>query len=1197
MKGMLWKKALAAAAALLIVSGNAPIKPVADMFGGMAITASADEEYSGECGDNAKWSLDDAGKLTISGMGEMYDYEYKKGVVTSQWYSYADEITSVVIENGVTSIGNYAFSGCTSLTSIEIPDSVESIGNSAFDECTSLTSITIPDSVESIGNSAFESCTGLTSIEIPDSVTSIGNSAFDECTSLTSVKMSKNVTSIGDYAFSDCSKLTSITIPDSVTSIGEKAFYNCISLTSITIPDSVTSIGDLAFSYCTNLTSVKMSKNVTSIGNSAFSDCTSLTSIKIPDSVTSIGNYVFCNCSKLTSITIPDSVESIGEEAFSGCESLTSITIPDSVTSIGEKAFSGCESLTSITIPVSVTSIGEEAFYGCTGIKDVYCYANPANLTWKDSYCDDFIETPPHTTVCYVPKEYLDTYTSETFSDVNVTFKAEAMDKCGDHAYWCFDSKTGKLTISGTGTMNDFEYGTRPWYDYKDNITSVVIENGVTSIGNSAFDGCAALTLVTISDSVTSIGQSAFESCTGLTSIEIPDRVTSIGQSAFDGCAALTSVTISDSVISIGNWAFSDCTSLTSIKIPDSVTSIGNYAFYNCSKLTSITIPDSVTSIGECVFYNCTSLESITIPVSVTSIGEDAFFNCMITDVYCYANPANLTWKDSYCDDFIETPPHTTVCYVPKEYLETYEENFGDVNVTFKAEATDKCGENAFWSFDSETGKLTISGTGAMYNYEDENDVVTSPWYNYADKITSVEIENGITSIGNYAFHSCKLTSITIPDSVTSIGECVFYHCTSLKSVTIPDGVKSIGGYAFSSCESLTSITIPDSVTSIGDYVFYNCTSLESITIPDSVESIGADAFYGCTGITDVYCYADPDKLTWNENGCDDFIKTPEHTTVCHVREEYLGKYNEKFGSSVNVTFAGDLDAVDMGLGEHLYGHSITLDGSIGVNFFVELENALLTSDTAKMVFTVPNGKKTETQTLLVKDVVAKDSNKVVIGSKTYYKFKCSISAKDMASTITAQLVDGDNAGTEYKYSVKAYADYLLSHTQGNAEYAKAAPLVKAMLNYGAYAQKYFNEGTAFEASESVVDVTIPNTFKYNGNASLSDGVTFEGATLSLKSETTLSLYFTGLPDNTTFACGDKEVKTEKNGSYVVARIRGIKAEELENNFTLTFTGGSVTYNAMTYCYNVLNGGSDNVKLQNVVKALYQYAEAASPNS
>ena len=280
-------------------------------------------------------------------------------------------LTSVTIPGSVTSIGVYAFDSCASLISVTIPDGVTSIGDSAFDYCTSLTSVTIPGSVTSIGDSVFYHCTSLASVTIPDSVTSIGRYAFAYCKSLTSVAIPDGVTSIGEKAFSQCTSLTSVAIPDSVTSIGERAFYECTSLTSVTIPDSVTSIGDYAFSGCTSLTSVTIPDSVTSIGEGTFEDCTSLTSVTIPDGVTSIGCAAFRFCTSLISMTIPDSVTSIVDGFFLGCKSLTSVTIPNSVTSIGNGAFQLCTSLTSVTIPNSVTSIGESAFDNCTSLTSV----------------------------------------------------------------------------------------------------------------------------------------------------------------------------------------------------------------------------------------------------------------------------------------------------------------------------------------------------------------------------------------------------------------------------------------------------------------------------------------------------------------------------------------------------------------------------------------------------------------------------------------------------------------------------------------------------------------------------------------------------------------------------------------------------------------------------------------------------------
>ncbi len=283
------------------------------------ISTQADT-YTGSSGDNVTYTLDtETGVLTITGTGDMRNYN-------APWLNYKDFVKTVVIEDGVTSIGGGAFSSCSSLTEITIPEGVTCIGDYAFSQCSGLTEITIPE----------------------------------------------GVTSIGDYSFYYCSSLTEITIPEGVTSIGKYSFYYCDNLTEITIPEGVTSIGDSAFQGCSSLTEITIPEGVTSIGGSVFQGCSDLTEITIPEGVTSIGNYAFSFCGGLTEITIPESVTSIGDNAFYCCSRLTEITIPEGVTSIGDYAFSSCSSLTEITIPESVTSIGNSAFSYCWGLTDVY---------------------------------------------------------------------------------------------------------------------------------------------------------------------------------------------------------------------------------------------------------------------------------------------------------------------------------------------------------------------------------------------------------------------------------------------------------------------------------------------------------------------------------------------------------------------------------------------------------------------------------------------------------------------------------------------------------------------------------------------------------------------------------------------------------------------------------------------------------
>lgn len=267
------------------------------------------------------------------------------------WKNYRGEIKKINIGEGVTSIGNCAFYGCTALTEVNIPGTVTDIGYQAFYNCISLTGITIPNSVTRLGTGAFDNCWRLADITMPETMSVIEKFAFRGCKALISLNFPSGVTNISEGVFRD-SGLTSFTIPEGVTNISNNAFLGCDSLTSVTIPEGVTGIGI-----------------------SAFQGCSSLENVDIPDSVTSISEQAFTDCSSLKSVDIPGSVTSIGEAAFRGCSSLTSVAIPDSVKSIGEAAFQGCSSLTSVAIPGSVTSIGGFAFCECSSLTDIYCYA------------------------------------------------------------------------------------------------------------------------------------------------------------------------------------------------------------------------------------------------------------------------------------------------------------------------------------------------------------------------------------------------------------------------------------------------------------------------------------------------------------------------------------------------------------------------------------------------------------------------------------------------------------------------------------------------------------------------------------------------------------------------------------------------------------------------------------------------------
>lgn len=378
-------------------------------------------------------------------------------------------------------------------------------------------------------------------ITIPEAVT------YDDVT--------YSVTSIGERAFYYCTGLTSIEIPGSVTSIEDYAFMYCDGLTSVDIPNYVTTIGYSSFEHCANLTAVSLGESLTTIGEEAFYNCYSLASIEIPSSVTTIGRYAFCGCKSLVSVTIPDDVTSIGSSAFSSCTSLTQVTIGENVTAIPFGLFYGCAKLTSITIPASVTSIGEEAFCECAAL---------ASITIGEGV------------------------TSIDFSAFSGCTSLTSVNVDNDNSY--YSSKDAVLYNKDFTTLVFCPAG----------LTSVTILEGVTSIGERAFEDCTNLTSVTIPNSVMSIEESAFEGCTSLTSITIPESVTSIGEEAFDDCSILTSINVDEDnsyYSSVDGVLYNkDVTvlifwpaGLTSIIIPASVTSIELGAFNEGSGLTSLT--------------------------------------------------------------------------------------------------------------------------------------------------------------------------------------------------------------------------------------------------------------------------------------------------------------------------------------------------------------------------------------------------------------------------------------------------------------------------------------------------------------------------------------------------------------------------------------------------------------------------------
>ena len=494
-------------------------------------------------------------------------------------------LKSVIIPNGVKSIGLCAFSGCDALNDITIPSSVTNIGQYAFSGCNGLinvyitdmaawtqidfpsileysnplcyakklylngelvTNLIIPDGVTRVKDSAFYGFVGLTSVTIPDCVSNLGESTFKGCSNLQSVNLSNGVQEIGRYAFSECTSLKGIVLPNGVKEIGRCAFSECTSLKGIVLPNGVTSVSDYLFSDCTSLENVNLHDEIKYIGYGAFTGCSSLKTISLPNNLTGMRACAFSRCTSLESITLPSGLKEIQYYTFGNCSSLKVVKFSSSLTSIGRESFSQCSSLAELSFSDVLETIGEKAFNGCTALKTVNFTSGLKRIEQRAFMGCTSLKT------VVVPSGL---------------------------------SGVGQEAFKGCNSLEYAKYDNAYYLGNEENPFVAIVNPVNTDIKS-----------IVLNENTKVIGDYAFFNCSGLTSIIIPDGVTSIGAVAFSG-TSLSSINIPDSVTYIGRAAFS-LTNLTSITIPDSVTNIEEYTFFNCKSLTEVTISGGVTCIG-----------------------------------------------------------------------------------------------------------------------------------------------------------------------------------------------------------------------------------------------------------------------------------------------------------------------------------------------------------------------------------------------------------------------------------------------------------------------------------------------------------------------------------------------------------------------------------------------------------------------
>ncbi|MBP3593656.1 MAG: leucine-rich repeat protein [Lachnospiraceae bacterium] len=1152
-------------------------------------------------------------------------------------------------------------------------------------------------------------------------------------------------------------QLASINLPD-VTEIGAQAFYFCENLVSVSAPKAQT-IGAQAFGY-TALTSVEFPE-LTTIPTDMFSGTWTLSSAKFPK-VTTIEQGGLLVGAKFTTENNP-------------------MPFPLELTAAGNITFNGSNHFNIASQNYS----GKVDLVLCCDKKDAVTFHDDGTATWQvredlsytfksitfkhsyvDGKCEDCGEDCAHTggtatcttlAVCEscgasygevgghspnaagytVNADGTHSYTcsscgnpfteSHTFTDGACTGCGVIGGYCGEegneqNVIWTYAN--GTLTISGTGAIADQRdnYDNRPWEEYVDQITTIVVNDGITSIGEAAFwrfqklttaklpdslttisqqafYGCTALKTVnfpanlktiegwaflgcalesvTLPEGLTTIGYRAFSECKNLTSVTVPASVTTIDEGAFGyspakitvaednpnyssdehgvlfdkdkttliycrpnievetytipstvteickeafyGCENLATITIPDGVQKIGSSAFGGCEALTTITIPAGVTTIEANTFYDCTALTAVTIPAGVTTIDMWAFSGCTALTTVTIPASVTSIAYNAFSNCSAlttVNVPCTWDGSLYTFDEGVTVNKVHNwvGGACTVCGVSCDHIDsahTTATNNGNGTHSFTCtvcnsvaiqECTDEYSvvENKITkkcTACGEKGYIIITAEGGIYDGTTAYGATVEKTGIFENEEVIVNYYQGDTLIGtdapvNAGTYTAKITyeeEVTVYDEfeITKANTVITWNDQTLAST---------GEEAELTAPTLTfigndnpEVVLAYSYKVQGD-AEYTAGLPSDCGIYDVKVNVSETDNYNAVEDTIIL------TITCTPNADDGDCTTAITCSVC-------GKVTTEAGH-VDANSDGKCDVCGLftdGIGANLAGYTISLNGNIGVNFYMELDTEVVGDTGAYMLFTLPNG---DTEQVAIADAT---QNTTLVEGKTYYIFSCEVASYEMAQSIKAQMFDGNgNGGKEYSYTVRDYAEYIINNT---ASYSTDdVAFAKALLNYGACSQTYFEVETGNlanknldEADQTVTTLIASDLETYKVSATSNELGTFAGYSLTLKSETTLKAYFKPAEgvdvSNLTFTANGQTVTPTKSGDYYVLSLENIKAWDLDTSYAFKVSNGSVelefSCSALSYGYSVLNKGNSTYPdtLIQLISALRVYQQ------
>ena len=1219
-------------------------------YGGWSNTSGSWEENEEpviiwETSDN------DDGTVTITG------YHGNAAVLT---------IPEIIDDKTVSAIGSKVFQNNKRLRIVSMPDTITRIGSSAFSGCSNLSSIEFSKNLTRIDESAFSS-TALKEAILPEGLTELGYSGrgyvFSGCKALEKVYIPStlerigcpysNVTLVNYYGdggnFSGCPNLQKVSFGEPMLVIPPGLFANCNGLTSVVIPDTVTTIDECAFCGCENLQQVSLGENVSEIGNRAFSG-TDLKKVDLPEGLLALKGSVFSGCKSLQEVYIPTTLESTGAGSsggnFAGCSSLNKVEFGEPIATIPGGLFSGCDGLTSIDIPDTVTRIGAYAFYNCEKLEEV-------------DFDESVTVIGDHAFQATALKKAI---LPEGLTGLGLGSGGYAFANCK-----ALEEVYIPATLVNIGhpvgnvTLSDY-YMNGGNFSGCSNLSKVTFGDGIVFIPKGLFANCDGLSKIVVPDTVTKIGEYAF-SGSSLEDIEIPDSVSSYESGVFYKCKKLTSIKLSNNALYIPGGFFSECESLEEITLPDGVTEIHSSTFSKCASLKKVNIPDSVTTIGEYAFSDCNSLTDVSmLPETVITIQNNAFRNCL--GIVSVDLPDLVSSLGSDCFSGCTSLESFKAS---NDLLTIYGSCFkGDTKLTKIElnEGLNKIGENAFQgctALEEVVMPDTVTSLGSYAFQKDTSlkavtlskGLTVIPSYAFANCIckefTSLIIPNGVKTIKDHAFYQdAYLKTFTIPSSVTSIENEAFSYVPSTtvngiagsyaesyaKWKVFNDITKSAEEISLASGKDEMTIANGKTVTPLFNYVPEGSTDTVTLTSDNTkvVSVSSGNMLYGKAAgtanitatsesgktltfpvkvryLSSIEIAEEPDQLFYAVKEDKNLRGFVVNAVFDNGDKEQIYDYtvsgfttDSEGIKTVKVTYENKTATFEINVGNKdidVVTHNISLTGNIGVNFYFKLSDKVLNDSGAKVVFSMPNNKTSEVSIL--------KGTKRQYGDGYVYGYSCEVTSTQMTGTVTAKVVLSDGTESdEFPYTVKEYADIVIANKNNSEAFAKATPLVKAMLNYGSYSQQFFQYDDSIfanvdltDAEKDVSEVTAADLEQFVAIKSGKEkGLVFQGSTLVLKSETSIRHYFSvedgySISDFT-FQCDGKTLTPVASGKMYYVEIPNIASGDLDTMYEVTVGGFSIKYSALTYAYNKLVKTDTEEALQNLCRAMYLYNQAAN---